>query len=219
MRSANRDRPDHRSTALRTVIAVLLIVALLVLPVSANSAVYAVSEDGSTFSAEVALINQSGYLLMTPGFIGEGAELKANNVTLTAENGTVVNVTKKNSMELEFPQGNYTLVYDAPVEGNLIYAQYLVPFNTTILLPSGFRTNNLILGPVSNGGEAFVPDEAEYGTAYSSGFVWTEKKEIQMRMYPVSYETYFPIFVGIWLVIFGIAGYRYWRLRKKPIYP
>ncbi|MDV0441943.1 DUF5803 family protein [Methanorbis furvi] len=227
MRSANRDRPDHRSTALRAVTAVLLIAALLVLPVSANSVVYAVSEDGSTLFAEASLVNQSGYLLMSPGFIGEGGELKANNVTLTAENGTVVNTTKKNSMELTFPEGNYTLTYDAPIDGNLIYAQYLVPFNTTVLLPPEFHTNNLILGPVRDGGVTYTGDEAAAlleemsvdSANYGTVVVWTESKDVEMRFYPVSYDTFFPIFVVVWLVIFGIAGYRYWRLRRKPIYP
>ncbi|MDE2518742.1 MAG: hypothetical protein O0W93_04930, partial [Methanocorpusculum sp.] len=143
MRSANRDRPDHRGTALRAVTAVLLIGILLIVPASANTATYYVAENGTSFSAEVTLVNQSGYLLISPGFIGEGAELKVTNLTLTAENGTVVNTTKKSSTQIAFPEGNYTLVYDAPLDGYLMYAQYLSPFNTTVFLPAGFQTNNV----------------------------------------------------------------------------
>ena len=140
MQPANRDRPDHRGTPLRAVIAaVLLLGILLAVPASANTASYYISENGTAFSAEVTLVNQSGYLLISPGFIGEGAELQVSNLTLTAENGTIVNATKASSTEITFPEGNYTLVYDALLDGRLMYAQYLSPFNTTVFLPAGFQ--------------------------------------------------------------------------------
>ena len=223
MRSTNRDRPDHRGTALRAVIAVLLIGIVLIVPVSANTATYYIAENGTSFLAEVTLINQSGYLLFSTGFIGEGAELKVSNLMLTAENGTVVNTTKKSFTQIAFPEGNYTLVYDAPLDGHLMYAQYLVPFNTTVFLPSGFHTNNVLLGPVSNGGVTYNVkedrvrllnlgiDEAKYETAV----VWTYKREIQMQFYPVSYEKDFVLCMGLWFVLLCIVGYRYWRLKRK----
>ena len=74
MQPANRDRPDHRGTPLRAVIAaVLLLGILLALPSSANTASYYIAENGTVFSAEVTLVIHSGYLLITPGFIGVGA--------------------------------------------------------------------------------------------------------------------------------------------------
>ncbi|MDE2521784.1 MAG: DUF5803 family protein [Methanocorpusculum sp.] len=225
MRSANRDRPDHRGTALRAVTAVLLIGILLIVPASANTATYYVAENGTSFSAEVTLVNQSGYLLISPGFIGEGAELKVTNLTLTAENGTVVNTTKKSSTQIAFPEGNYTLVYDAPLDGYLMYAQYLSPFNTTVFLPAGFHTNNVLLGPVSNGGVTYnlKKDRVQLhnlgiiadGTQYETVVVWTDRQEIQMRFYPASYEKYFVICMGLWFILFCAVGYRYWRLKRK----
>lgn len=225
MRSANQDRPDHRCTALRAVTAVLLIGILLIVPATANTATYYIAENGTSFSAEVTLVNQSGYMLISPGFIGEGAELKVTNLTLTAENGTIVNATKKSSMQIAFPEGNYTLVYDAPLDGYLMYAQYLSPFNTTVFLPAGFHTNNLLLGPVSNDGKTYrIAEETKQlqeqgivpnATQYETVVVWTDKREIQMRFYPASYEKYFVICMGLWFVLFCAVGYRYWRLRRK----
>ncbi len=225
MRSANRDRPDYSGTALRAVIAVLLIGILLIVPATANTATYYIAENGTSFSAEVTLVNQSGYMLISPGFIGEGAELKVTNLTLTAENGTIVNATKKSSMQIAFPEGNYTLVYDAPIDGYLMYAQYLSPFNTTVFLPAGFHTNNLLLGPVSNDGKTYrIAEETKQlqeqgivpnATQYETVVVWTDKREIQMRFYPASYEKYFVICMGLWFVLFCAVGYRYWRLRRK----
>lgn len=225
MQPANRDRPDHRGTALRAVTAVLLIGILLIVPVSANTATYYIAENGTSFSAEITLINQSGYLLISPGFIGEGAELKVSNLTLTAENGTVVNATKKSSTQITFPEGNYTLVYDAPLDDHLMYAQYLAPFNTTVFLPSGFHTNNVLLGPVSNGGVTYDVKEDSVqlrnlgitadAATYETAVVWTDKREIQMRFYPASYEKYFVLCMGLWFVLFCVVGYRYWRLKRK----
>ncbi|MCZ0860802.1 DUF5803 family protein [Methanocorpusculum sp. MG] len=225
MRSANRDRPDHRGTALRAVTAVLLIGILLIVPASANTATYYIAENGTSFSAEITLVNQSGYLLISPGVIGEGAELKVTNLTLTAENGTVVNTTKKSSTQIAFPEGNYTLVYDAPLDGYLMYAQYLSPFNTTVFLPAGFHTNNVLLGPVSNGGVTYnlKKDRVQLhnlgiiadGTQYETVVVWTDRQEIQMRFYPASYEKYFVICMGLWFILFCAVGYRYWRLKRK----
>lgn len=225
MRSANRDRPDYSGTALRAVTAVLLIGILLIVPATANTATYYIAENGIAFSAEVTLVNQSGYMLISPGFIGEGVELKVTNLTLTAENGTIVNATKKSSMQIAFPEGNYTLVYDAPIDGYLIYAQYLSPFNTTVFLPAGFHTNNLLLGPVSNDDKTYrIAEETKQlqeqgivpnATQYETVVVWTDKREIQMRFYPASYEKYFAICMGLWFVLFCAVGYRYWRLRRK----
>lgn len=226
MQPANRDRPDHRGTPLRAVIAaVLLLGILLAVPASANTASYYIAENGTTFSAEVTLVNQSGYLLISPGFIGEGAELQVSNLTLTAEDGTIVNATKASSTQITFPEGNYTLVYDAPLDGRLMYAQYLSPFNTTVFLPAGFHTNNLILGPVSNDGKTYLVSEdmdqlREMGIAvdaaqYETVVVWTDKRAIQMRFYPESYERYFILCMGLWLIIFCAVGYRYWRLKKN----
>ena len=223
MRSTNRDRPDHRGTALRAVIAVLLIGIVLIVPVSANTATYYIAENGTSFLAEVTLINQSGYLLFSTGFIGEGAELKVNNLMLTAENGTVVNTTKKSFTQIAFPEGNYTLVYDALLDDYMMYAQYLVPFNTTVFLPSGFHTNNVLLGPVSNGGVTYNVKEDRVrllnlgidAAKYETAVVWTYKREIQMQFYPVSYEKDFVLCMGLWFVLLCIVGYRYWRLKRK----
>lgn len=218
MHSAHRDRPDHRGTALCTVTAVLLLCALLIVPVSANSAAYYVADDGKTLSTEITLVNQSGYLLTSPGFLGEGAELKAENITLTAENGTVINGTGKSAMELEFPKGNYTLTYTAPIDGNVVYARYLSPHNVTVYLPVGFSTDHLILGTASSGGMTYTGDNIPgsfSGATYGTVVVWTDTKEIQMRFYPDKYETYLLVAGCLWLILFAAAGYRYLLLRKK----
>ncbi len=247
MCSSYRDRPDHRSTPFRvvTVLVAALLCAVLIPPVCANSAVYFVSENGTSLSAEITMVDQDSYILSSPGFLGEGAELKANNVTLTAENGTVVNITKRNSMELTFPKGNYTLTYTAPIEDNTVYAVYNTPYNVTVFLPKGFSTNHPILGPVSSGGEVgkvLNPNTYQFmlnmesgaylshlnisrdlfgigadveGPAYETAVWWTNTEAIQMRFYADNREQIFYIFAGVWTVLFAVAGIRYLYLKKR----
>ncbi|MDR3102112.1 MAG: hypothetical protein LBU24_02590 [Methanocalculaceae archaeon] len=245
MRSTNRDRSDHQNTARCAVsiepprprgtarfryiagTAALLIGVLLILPASANTALYYVAEDGTSFSADITLVNQSRYLLVSPSFFSEGTALKTGNLTLTAENGTVVTATKESPMQIGFPSGNYTLTYDVPLDGYFVYAQYLSPYNTTVFLPAGFRTNNFILGPISDTGETCTPSGAKIrlqemgntveirGAAYETAVVWTKMCEIQMRFYPEDYATCFAVFVAVWLVFFGIIGLRYLRLTRE----
>ncbi|HJJ89025.1 MAG TPA: hypothetical protein O0W81_02815 [Methanocorpusculum sp.] len=225
MLSTYHDFYFFHHTSPRVVIAVLLIGILLIVPVSANTAMYYIAENGTSFSAEVTLINQSRYLLFSSGLLGEGAELKVNNLTLIAENGTVVTAHKKSSTELVFPEGNYTLVYEAPIAGYFVYAQYLSSFNTIVFLPSCFLTNNIFLGSVSNGGKIYwvvediqrikkqnnVFTDIEYGTIV----VWTDKREIQMRFYPMIYEKYFGLSMCLWFFIFCVVGYYYFRQKWK----
>jgi hypothetical protein len=225
MQHFNPNQPDHRGTTLCAATAVLLICVLLIGPVCANTATYYIAENGTSFSAEIILVNQSDYILTSQSLFGESANLKVTNLTLTAENGTNVNPMTKSPTQITFPKGNYTLFYDAPLDGHLIYAQYLSPFNTTVFLPAGFHTNNLLLGPISNDGKAYMIAEekkqlCELGvvaneTQYETAIIWTDKCDIQMRFYPSTYERYFVICMGMWFILFGSAGYRYWKLKQK----
>ena len=247
MCSSDRDRSDYRSTSFRavTVLVAVLLCAVLIPAVCANSAAYFVSENGTLLAAEITMVDQDSYILSSPGFLGEGAELKANNITLTAENGTVMNVTMRNSLEMSFPKGNYTLTYTVPVSDNTVYAVYPAPYNVTVYLPKGFATNHPILGSVSHGGETrkildlssyeFIKlvESGEYGSyqtvsqdlvgpgtdnpvpTYDTVVWWTNTKAIQMRFYPESRVLIFSAFVGIWFVLFAVAGIRYLYLKKR----
>jgi hypothetical protein len=131
---------------------------------------------------------------------------------------------KKDPTQFTLPKGNDTLFYDAALDGHLIYAQYLSPFNTTVFLPGGFHTNNLLLGPISNDSKTYLVTEkkqlCELGVAadetqYETAIIWTDKCEIQMQFYPSIYERYFVICMGLWFILFGAAGYRYWKMKQK----
>lgn len=214
MRSTTRDRSNHRSVTFRAVTACVLILLFAVSApqVLANTAEYYVSEDGTSLSAKITLVNQSSYILSGLGLLGDDVGLEAENVTLTAGNGTVIAYEMKGSTEMAFPAGDYTLTYTAQLKDNTVYAKYAAPYNVSVFLPAGLTTDHKILGNIEGGGELIFIQDSE---TYDKVVVWEEKQVIHMRFYSESMEPYFYLFVLVWAVIFAVFGLRYLHLRKK----
>ncbi len=211
MRPANRDRPNHRSTACCIVSIFVILLALFAAPAAANSAVYYVSDDGTVLTANAALINQSTFLLVKPGFLGEEVALSVNNLTIQNESG-VVEFTQ-NGKTVSFPAGNYTLNYSVKIENGLVYLKYAEPYNVSVYLPERFQTGHLILGTVSNGGVVSSSDNSSYGSMVT----FEDTTTASLTFYDDVREPLLYIFLGIWGVVFIIAGVRYLRLKRKPM--
>lgn len=211
MRPANRDRPDHRSTACCIVSILVVLLALFAAPAAANSAEYFVSDDGTVLTANATLINQSTFLLVKPGFLGEEVALSVDNLTIQNESG-VVEFTQ-NDKTVSFPAGNYTLNYSAKIENGLIYLRYAEPYNVSIYLPEKFQTGHLILGTVGSGGVISPSDDP----AYDSMITFENANTASLTFYDDVREPLLYLFLGIWGVGFIIAGVRYFRLKRKPM--
>ena len=211
MRSANRDRSNHRSTACCIVSIFVILLALFAVPAAANSAEYFVSEDGTVLTANATLINQSTFLLVKPGFLGEEIALPVDNLTIQNESG-IVEFTQ-NGKTVSFPAGNYTLNYSAKIENGLIYLRYAEPYNVSIYLPEKFQTGHLILGTVGNGGVVSSSDNSSYGSMVT----FENTNTASLTFYDDVREPLLYLFLGIWGVVFVIAGVRYFRLKIKPI--
>ena len=211
MRPANRDRPNHRSTACCIVSILVVLLALFVVPVTANSATYFVSEDGTVLTANVTMINQSEFLLVTPGLLGEDVALTVDNLTIQNETG-VIEYTIVGTL-VSFPEGNYTLNYSVSIKNNMVYAKYPALYNVSIYLPEKFQTGHLILGTVGSGGVISSSDNASYGSMVT----FENTKAASLTFYEDSREPILYIFLGIWGVVFLIAGIRYLWLKKKSM--
>ncbi len=211
MRSANRDRPNHRSTACCIVSILVVLLALFAVPAAANSAVYFVSDDGTVLTANATLINQSTFLLVKPGFFGEEVALTVDNLTIRNESG-VVEYTQ-NGKTVSFPAGNYTLNYSAKIETGLVYLRYAEPYNVSVYLPERFQTGHLILGMVGNGGVVSSSDNSSYGSMVT----FNETTTASLTFYDDVREPLLYMFLGVWVVVFVIAGIRYLRLKRKPM--
>ncbi len=211
MCTANRDRPNHRSTACCIVSILVILFALFAVPAAANTATYFVSEDGSVLYANAALINQSEFLLMKPGFLGEDIALTVDNLTIQNETGVIE--YKQDGMTVSFPKGNYTLNYSVKIENNQVYAKYPESYNVTIYLPEKFQTGHLILGTVGSGGVNSPSDNSSYGSMVTFG----DTKTASLTFYDDVREPLLYIFLGVWAVVFLIVGARYLRLKRKPM--
>ncbi len=193
---ANRDRPNHRSTAFRIVSIFVVLLALFAAPAAANSAVYFVSDDGTVLTANVTLINQNTFQLVKPGFLGEEVALSVDNLTIQNESG-VIEYTQ-NGKTVTFPAGNYTLTYSANIENGLVYLKYAEPYNVSVYLPERFQTGYLILGTVGTGGVVSSSDNSSYGSMVT----FENTTTASFTFYDDVREPLLYIFLGVWGVVF-----------------
>ena len=208
MRSPNRNRPNYRSTALCAV-SLALAVLLLAVPAAANTADFTVSENGSVLYAE-AKFSGSSYLLVMPGLLGEDVALEdVRNLTLTNENGTVVE-PKNTKGTLTFPEGNYTLTYSLPIAGGFVYAKFPTAYNVTVTLPKPYTTGHLILGTVSGGGVISADAEQTVVT-------FTQTKSVSLTFYEENREMILYAFLAGWLVVLALAYMRYRKIKKNRL--
>ena len=206
MRSPNRDRPNHRSTALCAV-SLLLAVLLLAAPAAADTADFTVSENGSVLYAE-AKFSGSSYLLVTPGILGEDVALETvSNLTLISADGTVVE-PKNTKGTLTFPEDNYTLTYEVPISGGFIYAKFPEFFDVTVTLPKPYTTGNKILGTVSSGG--VIKEGVE-----NMVVTFNQTNVASLTFYEENREPILYAFLAGWLVVFVLAWMRYRKIKKS----
>jgi len=189
----------------------VVLLALFAAPAAANSAMYFISEDGTVLTANATLINQSTFLLVEPGFLGEEVALSVDNLTIQNESG-VVEFTL-DGKTVSFPEGNYTLNYSVKIENGFIYLRYEDPYNVSIYLPENFQTGHLILGTVGTGGAISPSDNSSYG----SMITFENTDTASLTFYDDVREPILYLFLGIWGVLFIIAGVRYLRLKRKPM--
>ena len=196
MRPSNRDRPNHRSTACCILSIFVILLALFAPPAAANSAVYYVSDDVTVLTANVTLINQSTFLLVKPGFLGEEVALSVDNLTIQNESG-IVEYTQ-NGKTVSFPAGNYTLNYSVKIENGMVYLKYAEPYNVSVYLPERFQTGHLILGKVSNGGVVSSSDNSSYGSMVT----FENTNTASLTFYDEVREPILYLFLGIWVVFY-----------------
>ena len=232
MHTTNRDRPDHRSTALRLIgigLIGLAVLFLLAAPAVAddvaagnpveNTAVYTIAEDGKSFSADIYFSDLDTFLIVAEGLfwgLGGDAELKGvTDIVLTnTDTGEVVTPKVTNGV-LTFPKGNYHLTFTAPIEGGLfggnsLYLKYPAKFDVTVYIPDPYTTGHLVLGKINEGG---VVSHTDSGTVVT----YTGIEKTTVPFYDKSREMLLYVFAGIWVLILIIAIVRYRSLRKRQM--
>lgn len=211
MCAANRDRPNHRSTAFGIITVIVIIFSafsFFTAPALANDAEFYVSDNGTVLNASVHMINQDKYYLTKPGIFGDEAELEVNGLLITAENGTNIEYDKS-GYEIKFPAGNYTMNYSAKIENNLVYAHFPVPYNVTVYLPENMKSGHLVLGQISSGG--VIGTDGNNSTIIT----FTGKEKISAVFYESYREPVLYWFLGIWSAVLIAVYLRYRAVKKK----
>ena len=232
MRTTNRDRPDHRGTALRLIsfgLIGLAVLLLLAAPAAAdesaagtpagNTAVYTVAEDGKSFTADIYFSNLETFSIVAEGLfwgLGGDAELKGvtDMILTNLDTGEVVTPKAANGV-LTFPKGNYHLTFTAPIEGGLfggnsLYLKYPAKFDVTVYLPDPYTTGHLVLGKINDGG---VVSHTDSGTVVT----YTGIEKTTVPFYDKSREMLLYVFAGVWVLVLIIAIVRYRSLQKRQM--
>lgn len=228
MRTTNRNRPDHRSTALRLIsigILGLAVLFLLAAPAAAddaaagNTAVYTVADDGKSFTADIYFSNLETFPIVEEGLfwgLGGDAELKGvtDMVLTNTDTGEVVTPEAANGV-LTFPKGNYHLTFTAPIEGGLfggnsLYLKYPAKFDVTVYIPEPYTTGHLVLGKINDGG---VVSYTGSGTVVT----YTGIEKTTVPFYDKSREMVLYVFAGIWVLVLIVAIVRYRSLKKRQM--
>jgi|GEM_PF-142467 len=211
MRAPDRDRRQYGVAAL------CLAVILLSAPAGAISAEYTVAPNGTLYHVSLEVEGVDSYLFTEPGVMGEDVRITVQNLSVSGPDGPV-EFEKKGSLifdnegisEVTFPEGNYTLVYDAPLSGNKLMVIYDKPYNVTVRLPETLDVRNPALGMLSRGGE--IRDENGNVSVY-----WEDVPYFECRFYESFQEQALTIFGTLWigLVVFFLVPYFLIRRRNE----
>ena len=138
-------------TGTRLLIAAIAIVLCLctVAPiVSADNAnvTLIITDDRTTYLATILGYEIERYAITEPGFLGETVAAEVSNVTITSLDDLALNVsyTEKRG-EYQFPSGNYSITYDAPIIANGISLSFRDSVDVTAIFPPGADLSNRML--------------------------------------------------------------------------
>ena len=146
--------------------------------------------------------------------LGENVPVSVSNVTLTAENGTTVDVnwTKPWSApsSIVFPKGNYTVSYVAPLNNNQLQASFLSPYNVSVSLPAEYDVQNPFLAGLSPG--ANITRQADNSTLVS----WNKAVSFNLRFYDQAREDLLYLFAEFMVILAVILLMPFFLMRTPP---
>ena len=200
MRTTNRNRPNHRSTAVSLVILFIIAAACGVSVVSAtNTAQYTVAENGSVVYANLSFSDLDTVYIVDPGFFGtDTAVAEITDFSLTNSTGGSVVPQMGLNGAFTFPKGNYTLQYTVPVSDSQLYLRYAAPFDVAVVLPYPYTTGHMVLGQPGKGG-TIVHAGREIGD--STLVTFTGVTSATVSFYDIIKEPILYFFAGGWVVI------------------
>ena len=187
MRSPPRDR---RGPA---IVALCLALILICAPATAQEAVFRVLPGGTSYEASIQ-VTGTEHTFWTPGLMGERVPLQVEDLEVLAPSGPV-EYRETGRGAIAFPEGNYTVTYQAPVRDNRLVAAFDTPHAITVTLPEGVDVRNPLIGMISPGG---VISSGPNGT---TEVTWDRMTVVEVRFYTPDREILLTTFGTIWLAV------------------
>ena len=187
MRAPPRDR---RGPAL---VALCLALILTCIPAAAEEATFRVLPGGTAYEASVQ-VTGTEHTFWTPGMMGERVPLQVEDLEVLGPSGPV-EYQEAGRGVITFPEGNYTVTYQAPVRDNHFVVVFDTPYTVTVTLPEEFDVRNPLIGMVSSGG---LISSGPNGT---TEVAWEDVTVAEVRFYTPDREMLLGAFGTIWLAV------------------
>jgi len=146
--------------------------------------------------------------------MGENIPITVTNVTLIAENGTLMDFNWTNQWNapssIIFPNGNYTVTYVAPLNNNQLQGTYLSPYNVSVFLPGEYDVRNPLLAGLSPG--ANVTRFSDNTTQVT----WNQTLSFNLRFYDQAREDLLYLFAEFMIILAVILLMPFLLMRKPP---
>jgi len=148
---------------------------------------------GTAYEASVQ-VTGTEHTFWTPGMMGERVPLQVEELKVLGPSGPV-EYQEAGRGVITFPDGNYTVTYQAPVRDNHFVAAFNTPNAVTITLPEGFDVRNPLIGMISPGGVVST------GPNETTEIAWDQIAVAEVRFYTPDREILLTAFGTIWLVV------------------
>jgi len=201
MRAPDRDRCRYR------IVAVSLALILLFQGAAALDATFTVGGNGTWYHGEIMVEGVATYGFFQPGFLGETVPVAASNITVMNASGPVPFEEGK-AGTISFPEGSYTIGYDAPIDDRHFTVMLDAAAPVTFVLPETFSIKNPLLSYTGSG--ANVTETAE-GTVIT----WEKIRFVEVRFYDAFQEQMLVIFGTFWIGLVAIFLVPYFLTRRK----
>lgn len=139
--------------------------------------------------------------------LGEKVPIEASGVRLVSANGTEAEVRETGYSSIEFPRGNYTLSYSAPLRNYRLEQVFDRYYAVNVTVPSGYDVRNPLLGGWSPG--ATVTE----GTNNTTLLTWERTHDLTVRFYDPGREALLWFFGTSWAVVAVVLLFPFLMMR------
>jgi len=166
-----------------------------------------VAENGTSYSAEIEVIQADKYAFTEPGLLGAPVPVAVSDLFLFNATGPV-NYTEDFSGAIRFPKDNYTIRYVAPLNSNELTVLLADSSMITVSLPEQYGVKNPLLGHISTGGVANA-------TGNGTTIIWENARIAEVRYYDAFQEQMLIIFGTFWIALVMIFLVPYLMVHRK----